>query len=115
MNSMPRADTKIDRVLAYFLDGGSLNFIEAQQKLHDRNLHSTVSALQNNHGINVSRKGETVAGYQGHSTPCKRYWMELDDCNKTNQRKERAAILKKQKTPNTSDQTNDKGLSNEQR
>jgi len=110
MSTLPRADTKIDRVLTYFSVGGELNFIEAQQKLHDRSLHSTVSALQNKYGINISRKDETVAGYQGNPTLCKRYWIDLDERIRIEQKR---ANLKKQKTPNITDQDNKKGLSNE--
>ena len=87
MSTLPRTETKIDRVLAYFLAGGELNFIEAQQKLHDRSLHSTVSALQNRYGIDISRKDETIAGYQGHSTTCKRYWIDFDERLRTERKK----------------------------
>ncbi|TLS66571.1 hypothetical protein FEF65_10065 [Mariprofundus erugo] len=55
-----------------------MNFIEAQQRHHDRSLHSTVSEIQTDYGIVVQRKWETVPGYQGAPTRCRRYWLEAD-------------------------------------
>lgn len=69
---------KIHRVLAAFARGESLNFIEAQQKYHDRSLHSTASEIQNDYQITVSREWETVPGFQGLPTRCRRYRLEPD-------------------------------------
>jgi len=69
---------KIHRILAAFANGESLNFIEAQQRYHDRSLHSTVSEIQRDYSIMVSRKPETISGYMGCPTHCRRYWMEPD-------------------------------------
>lgn len=68
--------SKADRVFEYLLDGGSLNFIEAQQKLHDRSLHSTISYLQKLYSITILRGFETISGFQGKPTVCCRYWID---------------------------------------
>ncbi len=53
----------------------SFNRFEAERELHDHCLHTTVSTLQNQHGIEVNRKLETVPGYLGTDTRCCRYWI----------------------------------------
>lgn len=107
MQSLITIKTKIDRVLAYFLTGSTLNFIEAQQILHDRSLHSTVSTLQKHYGIHISRKSETIAGYLGKPTTCKRYWIELEERLRIQHRKE---AMRKQKTQTTSVETKGMGF-----
>lgn len=72
-NSPPK---KIHRIITAFARGESLNFIEAQQIYHDRSLHSTVSEIQRDYQITVSRKTEVVPGFMGLPTHCRRYWLE---------------------------------------
>ena len=72
-----RKGSKIGRVLEALAEGRTLNRFEATRQLHDWTLHSTVSALEK-HGISVARQYETVPGYQGHPTRCRRYWLEPD-------------------------------------
>ena len=73
----PRKKTKLYRVLQALVERGrrGFNFVEAQQQLHDRSLHSTVSQIQTDYGIRVDRVTETIRGYQGEPTRCCRYWL----------------------------------------
>lgn len=98
---LPPLATKTRRVLDFFLTGKSSNRFEAEKRLHDHCLHSTVSTLQNGYGIKISRQFEIVRGYKGNPTRCRRYWIDPD---------ERQRI--KEKTLTTSDQANGKGISN---
>lgn len=98
---LPPVNTKTRRVLEFFLNGKSANRFEAERKLHDHCLHSTVSTLQSLYGIKVSRKGETVPGYQGNPTRCCRYWIDEE---------ERLRI--KEKAPTSSGETNGGGFPN---
>lgn len=79
---LPNPNTKTRRVLDALLAGGSFNFIEAQQSLHDRSLHSTISSLQNEYGIKISRKNEVINGYKGNPTHCVRYWICWEERNR---------------------------------
>ncbi len=72
--------TKIKRVLAAFAQGQSLTRFEAAISLRDWCLHSTVSAIQKQYGIQIARKTEIIPGYLGSPTRCSRYW--LDKANK---------------------------------
>lgn len=74
-----KSPKKIIRILAA-LTRRSLNRFEAE-KLADHCLHSTVSAIQRDYDITVSRTFETVPGYMGLPTRCCRYWLE--DTQKT--------------------------------
>ena len=76
---------KWKRVLAEFARGHSLNRFEAERHLHDHCLNSTVSRIQAQ-GISVSRKNETVPGFQGAATRVCRYWLESEE-------REKAALL----------------------
>lgn len=76
---LPLPQTKNRRVLDALIAGRSINLFEAQQTLHDRCLHSTISTLHNDYGVKVSRVQETVPGYQGIPTRCKRYWIDADE------------------------------------
>jgi len=76
---LPSPNTKIRRVFDALMSGGSYNLFEAQQILHDRCLHSTISSLQNDYGIKVSRKTEVVPGFFGASTSCRRYWIDSEE------------------------------------
>jgi hypothetical protein len=66
--------TKKKRVLQALCER-SYNRFEAERQLHDHCLHTTVSTLQNQHGIEVNRKLESVPGYQGIDTRVCRYWI----------------------------------------
>ena len=71
--------TKIKSVLAHMIPGNSLNFQEAYRKLHDSCLHTTVSTLQNAHGVKISREFETVDGWMDSKVRCRRYWIAPKD------------------------------------
>lgn len=76
---LPRPNTKVCKVLDYFLTGRSSNRFEAERLLHDHCLHSTVSTLQKLYGIQISRIAETVPGFEGNPTQCCRYWIEPEE------------------------------------
>lgn len=76
---LPRPNTKARNVLEYFLTGKSANRFEAERLLHDHCLHSTVSTLQNDFGIKISRITETVPGFETNPTQCCRYWIEPEE------------------------------------
>lgn len=76
---LPLSNTKTGRVLAALMTGESYNLFEAALELHDRSLHSTVSTLQNNYGIKISRSYENVPGFEGRKIRCCRYWIDLDE------------------------------------
>ena len=102
----PSPNSKAGRVLEALMTGQSYNLFEAASELHDRSLHSTVSTLQNNYGIKISRQREAVPGYEGTPTSCCRYWIDV---------KERLRIryeryLEKKKTLTSSDETIGEGL-----
>lgn len=68
--------TKLAAMLREFLKGRNLNRFEAEFH-HDHCLHSTVSTLQNDYGILIARRGETVPCLRGRSTVrCVRYWLD---------------------------------------
>lgn len=69
-----RRGTKLHRVLAALIER-SYNRFEAARLLHDTALHSTVSTIQNQYGIRVDRRDETVPGFQGAPTRVCRYWI----------------------------------------
>jgi uncharacterized membrane protein YbaN (DUF454 family) len=73
--------TKKKRVLLALLEK-SFNRFEAERILSDHCLHSTVSTLQNGHGIVVKRKFEMVPGYMGIMTKVCRYWIEQNEVEK---------------------------------
>ena len=47
----------------------------AETELNDHCLHSTVSTIQNQHGIQVEREWVTVPGFQGIPTRVCCYWI----------------------------------------
>ena len=73
---------KIHRIMGAFARGESLNFIEAQRLYHDRSLHSTVSEIQTDYQIMIARETETISGFMGLPTRCRRYWIEPDQREK---------------------------------
>ena len=62
-----KAPTKISRVLAYLLQGRSLNRFEAE-RLGDHCLHSTISSLAHCYGLKFARQSERVPNHWG--LPC---------------------------------------------
>jgi hypothetical protein len=56
-NSAKTTSTKIETILGSFLADRSLNRFEAEP-LHDHCLNSTVSTLQNGHGVKIDRARE---------------------------------------------------------
>lgn len=72
----PEEPTKIARVLHGFCMGRAYTLFEAQEELHDRSLHSTVSALKNEHRVAFIKKWVTKKGYQGHPTRCVLYRID---------------------------------------
>lgn len=67
--------TKLATILTLLISGRSLNTFEAEHH-HDHCLNTTVSTLQNGHGIVIDRERETVPCLSGASTVsvC-RYWL----------------------------------------
>lgn len=78
----PRAGTKARLVLVFFARGGAINRFGAEDELHDHVLPSTVHYLQKRTDITISRKRETVPGYGGKPTRCKRYWLGTEEKEK---------------------------------
>lgn len=66
---------KLATILELFVSGKSLNRFEAERH-HDHCLHSTVSTLQNGHGIQIDRGRESVPCLGGTaSASVARYWL----------------------------------------
>ena len=108
MKNRASLETKADRVLKALMSGLSFNRFEAEILLHDHCLHSTISSLERRHNITISRHFETVEGYQGNSTRVCRYCVMPEEQLRFAHKKAKA---RKQKTPKTTDQDNNKGLS----
>ncbi len=73
--------TKLATILTLLVSGRSLNTFEAEQH-HDHCLNTTVSTLQNGHGIVIDRERETVPCLSGAATVrvC-RYWLNTKSDN----------------------------------
>lgn len=73
--------TKLATILTILVSGKSLNTFEAEHH-HDHCLNTTVSTLQNGHGIVIDRERETVPCLSGTATVsvC-RYWMNTKSDN----------------------------------
>ena len=70
----PKA-TKLEIILRQLVHGKSLNRFEAEHH-HDHCLNSTISTLQNGHGIIIDREREKVLCLDGAATPSvNRYWL----------------------------------------
>jgi hypothetical protein len=70
----PKA-TKLENILRQLLNGKSLNRFEAEHH-HDHCLNSTISTLQNGHGIIIDREREKVPCLDGAATTSvNRYWL----------------------------------------
>ncbi|MFM1765893.1 MAG: hypothetical protein RIU71_1656 [Pseudomonadota bacterium] len=67
--------TKLANILRQLVTGQTLNRFEAEHH-HDHCLNSTVSALQNGHGIAIERERESVPCLGGVATvSVNRYWL----------------------------------------
>ena len=73
---------KWERVLDYFLMGRSLNRFEAETRVNDHCLHSTISGLQRDSGLTFDRTFEIVPCLRGTSeVRVKRYWLRHEADN----------------------------------
>ena len=79
--TIKKVPTKKKRVLIALTER-SFNRFEAEQLLSDHCLHSTVSTLQNRHGIEIQRKFETVPGFRAIPTRVCRYWVTPENIEK---------------------------------
>lgn len=66
--------TKQATVLHYLTFDGSLNCFEAEV-IGDHCLHSTISTLRNDYGLDIQDVFETVPTRANVPTPVKRYWL----------------------------------------
>lgn len=103
---MAKLKTKKVRVFEALMRGERHTRFTAEKRLHDHCLNSTVSDLQRDYGLYISRKTITVPGYMGSPTQCCLYWLEQDEIDKYSN------LINK--APDTSDQTNEEGTLNEQ-
>lgn len=73
-----KAGTKRYAVLKALLDSGSdgLDCFGAALRLRDFVLRSTVSDIQSQYGLSISRRPHVVANGFGGETHCVRYWIE---------------------------------------
>lgn len=76
-NILPK---KWERVLAALISGKSYNRFEAERRLNDHCLHTTVATIQGM-GVLIQREFETVPGYMGIQTRVCRYWLDRDADN----------------------------------
>ncbi|MES3008400.1 MAG: hypothetical protein V4751_11590 [Pseudomonadota bacterium] len=68
---------KLDRMLSTFAKGEKLNTFAAKE-LGDTCLHTTVSDLQQRHGVRFTREWQTVEGRFG-KTRVRVYWLQGED------------------------------------
>jgi hypothetical protein len=73
--------SKLKRVTQRLMES-PLDFITAQQEVHDRSLHSTVNQIQQNYGILVYRKLVKRPSFMGIPTPCCEYRILPDQHEK---------------------------------
>lgn len=72
---------KIATILRVLMSGKSLNRFEAEHH-HDHCLNTTVSTLQNRHGIQLDRERESVSCLSGMATvSVNRYWLNASPDN----------------------------------
>lgn len=73
-----KVGTKRYAVLKAILDAGNdgLDCFRAAHVLMDYVLRSTVSDIQNQYGLNISRRPHVVRNGFGGETHCVRYWLE---------------------------------------
>lgn len=73
---------KWETVLRYLLNVGSLNRFEAETRVNDHCLHTSIASLRREFGIECGRKFETVPCLKGRAkTKVKRYWICPDPDN----------------------------------
>lgn len=70
-----RKGSKIAAVLAELARGTRLTRFDAERRLHDHVLPSTVAEIQQRLSIQVTRETVTVPGHGGKPTRCARYWL----------------------------------------
>lgn len=90
---LSKPQTKINRVFLALASGRSYNRFEAARELHDTCLHSTVSDIQRNYGVQIHRSFEVVPGYQGAPTHVCRYRLVGPELIKARQRLRAAGLL----------------------
>jgi hypothetical protein len=77
----PSKTTKLASILGLLVSGRSLNRFEAEHH-HDHCLNTTISTLQNGHGIVIDRERETVPCMRGAaSVSVNRYWLNTKPDN----------------------------------
>lgn len=81
--AQPDQPIKIGRVLHGLCCGNSYNRFDAEKQLADHALNSTISALANDHHIEINRQWEIVPGYRGKATMCVRYSIKNTQENLT--------------------------------
>lgn len=73
--------TKRGNILRQLVNGKSLNRFEAEHH-HDHCLNTTISTLQNGHGIIIDRERETIPCLNGATTvSVNRYWLNTEPEN----------------------------------
>jgi len=73
--------SKLATILGLLVIGRSLNRFDAEHH-HDHCLNSTISALQNGHGIQIERERESVPCLGGMATvSVNRYWLNTKPDN----------------------------------
>lgn len=73
--------TKLATILILLVSGRSLNRFDAEHH-HDHCLNTTISTLQNGHGIVIDRERETVPCLSGTaSVSVSRYWINTKPDN----------------------------------
>jgi hypothetical protein len=73
--------TKLEIILRQLVNGKSLNRFEAEHH-HDHCLNSTISTLQNEHGIQIDRERESVPCLSGTTrVSVSRYWLNTKPDN----------------------------------
>ncbi len=77
----PSKTTKLGTILGLLVSGRSLNRFEAEHH-HDHCLNTTISTMQNGHGIVIDRERETVPCLNGAaSVSVNRYWLNTKPDN----------------------------------
>ncbi len=74
----PKKPRKIARVLLALCQGAALTRFDAERKLNDHTLNSTISSLVNIHKVSFDKKWVTVPGYMDELTACVLYSVDQD-------------------------------------
>jgi hypothetical protein len=67
-----RKTTKLERIARVFLKGGWHNF-QSIREYGDSCLHSSISTFRHSHGIEFDDEPDSVRGFGGKPTRCKKY------------------------------------------